>query len=130
MLPLHPSAECVASASAQSRESPGSFPGARRVNGSLGSHTGTLGAAVGDESRLIFGEYSFFISLLCEHPFVGNRDGADWFIDEHPSPHAPELLKFGLDRVFPLWPVGGFARFFQAVAVVSGDYCEGFLFGH
>src|SRR5260221_14491354 len=54
---------------------------------------GMLGTALGDESRLIFGEYSFFISLLCEHPFVGNRDGADWFIDEHPSPHAPELLK-------------------------------------
>src|SRR5260221_8795053 len=52
---------------------------------------GMLGTALGDESRLIFGEYSFFISFLCEHPFVGNRDGADWFIDEHPSPHAPEL---------------------------------------
>jgi len=89
----------------------------------------TLGTSFGDESRLVLREYTFFISFLIEHPFISYGHSAGWLIDEFPGSHPPKLLELGLDHALPLWPIWGCVCLLQAMAVVSGNYCEGFFFG-
>jgi len=52
----------------------------------------TLGTALGDESHLVLGEYSFFVSLFGKYPFISYGYHADWFIDKLPRSHLVELF--------------------------------------
>ena len=52
----------------------------------------SLCASLHHQSCLEFDDFTSFIALFDEHPFVGYWNGIQWFLNQSPSPHLVELV--------------------------------------
>src|SRR5260221_10559925 len=48
------------------------------------------------------------VSLFREDEFICDWDDARWFVNQFPSSHSFKLVEFGLNGLFPFWPLWGF----------------------
>src|SRR5260221_11226853 len=68
------------------------------------------------------------VSLFREDEFICDWDDARWFVNQFPSSHSFKLVEFGLNGLFPFWPLWGFLGFSETAAGVVWNNSEFFLF--